>query len=188
MPMAPLFALLGVKAVDVLTGRFLRYGRVVILTVMLLVIHQGLHMSQQQGNNQDWEGIMNGTATYQLSILNPPISPEQRGVNIREACEYLETIRKDELVTGNHPHIDIYFGNLQDKETLARDWSAVKNLPLGTYFIWDQRLSELREMHALEKFIPAEWERVEVWENMKLSEVKSDPKKTYTTIIFHKLK
>ncbi|MGJ8655415.1 MAG: hypothetical protein ACSHX6_03110 [Akkermansiaceae bacterium] len=188
MPMAPLFALLGVKGVDVISEKCVRYGKYVIIAVMTLVIYQGLNMIQQQGMNQDWEGIEHGTASYEVSFFNPAIAPEQRGINLREACEFVSEIHDDELITGNHPHIDIHFGNLHDKATLERDWSAVKSLPLGTYFIWDQRLSELREMHSLENFSAEEWTRVKVWENSKLGEVADDPSKTYTTIIFQKVK
>jgi hypothetical protein len=100
-------------------------------------------MIQQQGVNQDWEGIKNGTAVYKVQLINPPIEPEQRGINIREAAEYVSKIRKDELITGNHPHVDIHFGNLHDKAALERDWGDIKNFPLCTYFIWDQRRFEL---------------------------------------------
>jgi len=188
MPMAPLFALLGVKAFDVITEKFQRFSKIMITTAMVLITYQGLHMIQQQGVNQDWEGIKNGTATYRVRLINPPIHPEQRGINIREAAEYVSSIRKDELVTGNHPHVDIHFSNLHDKAALERDWGDIRNLPLGTYFIWDQRLSELRETHRLEKFQTGDWEIIKSWENPKRDEAASDPNKEYTTMIFKKVR
>ena len=188
MPMAPLFALLGVKAFDVVSEKFKRISNYIIPTVLMLVLYQGVQMIQQQGNNQDWEGIMNGTATYHVSVINPPITAEERGANMRAACVFMDELHQDEIVTGNHPHIDIYFGNLQTKETMKRDWSDITHLPAGTYFIWDQRLSELREQHNLDKFNPEEWKQIKAWENSKLSEVKKNPDKAHTTIIFQKIK
>jgi hypothetical protein len=188
MPMAPLFALLGVKALDVISEKCLRFGKVIIITAMVLITYQGLQMIQEQGANQDWEGIKKGTATYEVHLINPPITPEQRGMNLREAADYVSGIRKDELVTGNHPHVDIHFGVLHDKQALTRDWDDIKNLPLGTFFIWDQRLSELRENHRIEKFQTGDWEVIKSWKNSRSDEVAVDPNKEFTTIIFKKVR
>jgi hypothetical protein len=100
----------------------------------------------------------------------------------------VSAIRKEELVTGNHPHVDIHFGNLHDKAALERDWGDIKNFPLSTYFIWDQRLSELRESHHLQKFQSGDWEVVKTWQNQNRDEAKADPNKEYTTIIFKKVR
>lgn len=186
MPMAPLFALLGVKAFDVIAEKCER-GKMMIIISVLLVVIQGFHMLQQQGLYQ-WQSVLSLNASYNASLINPPIHPEQRGINLREAVEYVSSLRKDELITGNHPHVDIHFGNLHDKAALERDWGDIKNFPLHTYFIWDQRLSELREAHSLEKFQTGDWEVIKTWKNPKRDEAEADPQKEHTTIIFKKVR
>ncbi|MFT5633959.1 MAG: hypothetical protein ACI9SQ_001686 [Rubritalea sp.] len=187
MPMAPLFALLGVKAFDVILEKCEQRGKTIVIAAVFLVVIQGIHMLQQQGMYQ-WQSVLSFQAPYKASLINPPIQPELRGINIREASEYVSTIRKDALVTGNHPHVDIHFSNLHDKAALERDWGDIRNFSPGTYFIWDQRLSELRETHRLEKFQTGDWEIIKVWENSKRSEEEPDPNNEYTTIIFKKVR
>ena len=112
------------------------------------------------------------------------MTPQQRGLNMREAIIHVDKIRKEEPVSGNHPQIDIHFGNLHTSEAIARDWGDIKNYEKGTYFIWDQRLSELRPNHERSKFDSPDWKIIKTWKN---PHYKDDPKKEFTTIVFKRL-
>jgi len=185
MPMAPMFALLGAKAFDVIEHKWQKHGNAIVLTITALIMVQGVHMIQQQGMYQ-WQAVLAGDQSYQASFFNPPMTPEQRGLNMREAILHVEKIRKDEPVSGNHPQIDIHFDNLHTSEAIARDWGDIKHFAKGTYFIWDQRLSELRENHGREKFDNSDWYVIKTWDN-EYFKPGDDPKKKHSTIIFKKL-
>ncbi len=185
MPMAPLFAMLGAKAFDVIEFKYKKHGNTIVLSITALIMAQGFHMIQQQGMYQ-WQAVIAGQKSYEGSFFNPPMTPEQRGLNMREAIHHVDQIRKDEPVTGNHPQIDIHFDNLHTSEAIARDWGDIQNFEKGTYFIWDQRLSELRENHSREKFDSSEWYVIKTWDNERFKKA-DDPKKKFSTIIFKKV-
>lgn len=189
MPMAPLFALLGVKAFDVISEKNIKgQGLAINASITILIIIQGLHMLQQQGMYQ-WHGVLTGQHGYNASFFNPPMKPEQRGTNMRTAIAFLDTIRKDETVTGNHPQIDIHYDNLHTSEAIARDWGKVDVFEKDTFFIWDQRLSELpgRENHRRAQFDTPDWEIIKTWDNDHYKEG-DDIDSIHSTIIFKKLR
>ena len=187
MPMAPMFALLGAKAFDVISEKYKQRGNTIIIVTTVLIVIQGFHMLQQQGMYQ-WQAVIAGQKSYEASFFNPPMTAEQRGLNVREAIAYVDKIKQDDPVTGNHPQIDIHFDNLHTSEAIARDWGKIAKIEKDTYFIWDQRLSTLpgRENHDLENFISTDWQIIKTWDNEHYKEG-DDIKKKHSTIIFKKL-
>lgn len=189
MPMAPLFALLAVRLIDVLMLK--KWSRYLTFFLLFFIVYQGLALRTHQMYAQDWHAIMAKKAEPKHRIIAAPISASESRQHLNAATDLALKLRSSKhTVVSNFAMSSARLGQFATPKNNRLLYTETKDLPVGTLFVWDQQMSELGTLHTFEQFPAEQWKKHKVWKRRYPLDfrIKENAERIYTAAVFEKIK